>query len=137
MMKRPGSEFTKDVLPVINNAVLGACDAQDGVKDGYLTDPTKCKFDPASLVCKPGQEAGKGCISENQAAAVNLIYKGSSFYPGTTRGGEITIQASRSSSSVLQSMHSVAVGRASRRCTPISIPSTVATCSIGSPTVAV
>ena len=89
MMKRPGSEFTKDVLPVINNAVLGACDAQDGVKDGYLTDPTKCKFDPASLVCKPGQEAGKGCISENQAAAVNLIYKGSSFYPGTTRGGEM------------------------------------------------
>ncbi len=28
------------------------CDAVDGVKDGLIGDPQKCKFDPASMLCK-------------------------------------------------------------------------------------
>ena len=32
--------------PLVHNAVLEACDALDGVKDGVLDDPTFCKFDP-------------------------------------------------------------------------------------------
>ena len=87
LLKRPGSEFTKEALPVINNAVLGQCDAQDGLKDGYLTDPTKCKFDPSKLACQPGQT--QGCLSEPQAEAVKTIYKGSGVYPGTMPGGEM------------------------------------------------
>ena len=34
-------------LPAIQKAVLAACDASDGVKDGFLSDPEKCHFDPA------------------------------------------------------------------------------------------
>ncbi len=37
----PASKF-----PMIQQAVLNACDASDGVKDGVLEDPTHCKFDP-------------------------------------------------------------------------------------------
>ena len=29
-------------LAVLHKAVLDACDAQDGVKDGVLEDPTRC-----------------------------------------------------------------------------------------------
>ena len=32
--------------PLIHKAVLEACDALDGVKDGVLEDPTRCHFDP-------------------------------------------------------------------------------------------
>jgi feruloyl esterase len=39
-------------LPVIQNAVLAACDSQDGLKDGLLSDPRTCRFDPAVLLCK-------------------------------------------------------------------------------------
>ena len=43
----PASKF-----PVIQKAVLNTCDANDGVKDGVLEDPRKCKFDPGAILCK-------------------------------------------------------------------------------------
>src|SRR5215471_17484942 len=39
-------------LPAITAAVMNACYALDGVRDGLLTDPRQCSFDPAVLVCK-------------------------------------------------------------------------------------
>jgi hypothetical protein len=39
-------------LPVIQKAVVAACDALDGIKDGLLEDPRACNFDPDSLLCK-------------------------------------------------------------------------------------
>ena len=41
--------------------MLAKCDALDGVKDGLIGDPTKCHFDPASLLCK-GEELD-GCLT--------------------------------------------------------------------------
>ena len=43
-------------LPVIHDAVLAAYNILDGVKDGFLTDPRRCRFDPAKLLCKGGDE---------------------------------------------------------------------------------
>src|SRR5262249_55231780 len=42
---------------VIHRAALDACDAHDGVKDGLISDPTKCRFDPGILACKSGDGA--------------------------------------------------------------------------------
>jgi feruloyl esterase len=39
-------------LPMIHQAVVGTCDALDGVKEGLIEDPTKCKFDFKALACK-------------------------------------------------------------------------------------
>ena len=33
---------------LLHQAVLDACDARDGVKDGVLEDPSRCAFDPKS-----------------------------------------------------------------------------------------
>src|SRR5262249_20239957 len=38
--------------PLIYNAVIQACDALDGVKDGILEDPTRCRFNPETLRCR-------------------------------------------------------------------------------------
>jgi feruloyl esterase len=38
--------------PAIHQAALEACDAQDGLKDGVISDPMHCKFDPVVLACK-------------------------------------------------------------------------------------
>jgi feruloyl esterase len=88
MSRMPGSTIPNELYPVINKAVLGACDAQDGLADGYLTDPTKCKFDPAQLACKPGN-AANSCLTPAQVETVKLVNKGSSIYPGTQMGGEL------------------------------------------------
>jgi len=36
--------------PVIHRAVLDKCDALDGVKDGFIEDPTRCHFDPGQRI---------------------------------------------------------------------------------------
>src|SRR5580698_8953349 len=65
-------------LPMITKAVVAAC----GAKDGYLEDPRTCKFDPAVLECKSGDDAT--CLTAPQVQAVRKIYDG----PKNPRTGE-------------------------------------------------
>ena len=37
---------------LIHDAVVSSCDALDGVTDGVLENPMRCKFDPKDLECK-------------------------------------------------------------------------------------
>ena len=53
-----GSALSKDELKLIADGILNACDAADGVKDGMVQNVSACKFDPAVLVCKEGQNGG-------------------------------------------------------------------------------
>src|SRR5207249_3814392 len=57
---------------MIHAAVLTACDAKDGVTDGVLEDPTKCKFDPKTIECKDGD--GPNCLTSAQVETVRKIY---------------------------------------------------------------
>jgi feruloyl esterase len=73
--------------PAIHAAVLQQCDALDGVKDGVLEDPTKCKFDPKVLVCKEGDAAT--CLMPAQAEAARKLYAGPELFPGLEPGSEL------------------------------------------------
>jgi len=79
-------------IPTISKAVLAACDAQDGVKDGVLNDPRQCDFDPASLLCR-GKDSDD-CLTAPQVASLKLIYAGAhdragkQIFPGLLPGGE-------------------------------------------------
>ena len=88
----------KNILPastyaIINKAVLAACDAQDGVKDGLLNDPRKCKFDPASLLCSGTNS--ENCLAADQVEAVRKIYAaaktktGELIFPSYQPGSEM------------------------------------------------
>jgi feruloyl esterase len=67
-------------MPIINKAVLAACDSLDKVKDGLLNDPRKCGFDPGTLLCK-GSDT-EGCLTADQVAAVKRIYAPAKFKNG-------------------------------------------------------
>jgi hypothetical protein len=45
----PGSYIPSRKLPAIQAAVLSACDALDGVKDGVIENPAQCHFEPDTL----------------------------------------------------------------------------------------
>src|ERR1700688_2088656 len=63
----PASKF-----PVIQKAVLNACDASDGGRDGVLEDPTHCKFDPGAILCK-GPD-GPDCLTAAQVESARKAY---------------------------------------------------------------
>ncbi len=41
---------------VVQQAVVEACDARDGVEDGMVADPRQCEFDPATLTAQLGAD---------------------------------------------------------------------------------
>ncbi len=65
----------------LNKAALAACDRDDGLEDGLIVDPTKCKFDPASIRCKGADS--DSCLTAAQVDTARKIYAGAKFKDGT------------------------------------------------------
>ncbi|MET0292267.1 MAG: tannase/feruloyl esterase family alpha/beta hydrolase [Steroidobacteraceae bacterium] len=88
----PGAGFSAMELERVNAASLAACDGLDGVKDGVVSDPQRCTFDPAVLRCKAGET--KECLSEAQVDSLRKAYQttkgpdGLVGNYGMTRGSE-------------------------------------------------
>lgn len=68
--------LTSDRLPLIHKAVVEACDALDGVKDGLIAEPAKCRFNPATITCAPGQSETSTCLTPKEAEVVRRFYEG-------------------------------------------------------------
>jgi feruloyl esterase len=87
---RKGAFLTPARYETLNGAVLAACDALDGVKDGFLADPRQCTFDPGTLLCKAG--VSEGCLTAAQIEAVRAAYapirtsSGQQISPGMSYG---------------------------------------------------
>ena len=73
--------------PLLHHAVLEACDALDGVRDGILGDPQRCKFDPEVLRCAGADSPS--CLTAPQVEAARKIYTVRDFYPGLAPGSEL------------------------------------------------
>jgi feruloyl esterase len=56
----------------IYDAVLQACDALDGVKDGVIEDPRRCHFDPKVLLCKGADTPV--CLTSAQVETARALY---------------------------------------------------------------
>jgi feruloyl esterase len=89
----PSARIPGEVLPVIAKAAIAACDKDDGLADGIITDPSRCHFDPKSLIC--AGDATSGCLTRPQADALQKIYDGpknprtgDAIFPGFARGSE-------------------------------------------------
>ncbi|MEZ0110260.1 hypothetical protein ABH920_004275 [Catenulispora sp. EB89] len=73
-----------DLAP-LHQAVVEACDAADGTRDGLVSDPLGCHFDPATLACAPGRTstAAAFCLTPAQITTVRKLYQGPRDAHGT------------------------------------------------------
>ena len=80
-------------IETLHKAVMEQCDARDGLKDGLIRDPQKCKFDPSVLLCKNGD--ADTCLTAPQVDLVKIVYtdvrtkKGETIWTGFEPGGEL------------------------------------------------
>jgi feruloyl esterase len=85
--------MTPGKLATLNKAVLQQCDMLDGVRDGLLNDPRKCKFDPSVLLCKGADS--DSCLTAEQVEGAKLVYapakrkNGEFIFPGKEPGSEL------------------------------------------------
>jgi feruloyl esterase len=67
-------------IPALHRAALHACDADDGLRDGIVSDAAACRFDPASLQCAGRPD--ETCLTPREIAVVRKIYAGPSNSAG-------------------------------------------------------
>lgn len=75
----------KKDLELLTDAAVAKCDMDDGVKDGIISDPLHCAFDPVELACKAHQTSG--CLTRIQIEAVRKVYAG----PTNAKGEQLTL----------------------------------------------
>jgi feruloyl esterase len=66
-------DYRKTAL--LAGAVMAHCDTSDGLKDGQITDPRQCDFDPAVLQC-PDNNRGLKCLTKTEVQIVRKWYQG-------------------------------------------------------------
>ena len=92
VMKDDALKVPAAKLDLLNKAVIAACDELDGVKDGLIENPEKCKYDPAALLCKGGDQAD--CLTARQIETIKRAYapiitkSGEIVFPGKSYGSE-------------------------------------------------
>jgi feruloyl esterase len=75
-------------------AAIEACDGIDGVKDGVIEDPGRCRFDPKELI---GKQAGEcGAFTQADADIIRKLWDGprredgSFLWYGQSRGADLS-----------------------------------------------
>jgi feruloyl esterase len=92
VLNNPAAALTPAKLTALSEAAVNACDMQDGVKDGLISNPRACKFDPSVMLCKGAD--GPNCLTQPQLDAVKRAYattktkSGDAVFPGKEPGSE-------------------------------------------------
>jgi len=69
--REPSAVIPPGKYSMMHDAVLAACDAKDGVKDGVIEDPSRCAFDFATLTCSGDDR--DDCLTKPQVATAKLM----------------------------------------------------------------
>ena len=92
--RSPENAIPEEKLPTIQAAAIRACDADDGLVDGVISDPINCRFDPSTLLCRGTDNMD--CLTDGEVDSLNLIYAGlydpvtgGQFWPGLEPGSEL------------------------------------------------
>lgn len=67
--------ISSEKLTLATKAAVDACDAADGVVDGVIDDPRRCRFNARALGCQRDRQ-GSSCLTESEASAINKIWEG-------------------------------------------------------------
>ena len=72
-VNRSGDSYIPpEKYPAIHRAALNSCDALDGVADGLIANPSTCRFDPAILECRNGDD--RSCLTAAQVETARGMY---------------------------------------------------------------
>lgn len=88
-------------LRAVTQAVIEACDEEDGVKDGVIDDPIACTWNPEQFV---GKSVGNEVFTRKDAEVVRKIWdgprsiSGKRLWYGLNRGSDLTALAATSGS---------------------------------------
>lgn len=89
-----GARISPAKLTVAHRGALAACDRLDGLADGLIADPMRCRWDPRTIECRAGADPGD-CLTAAEAAAVARMYApikdprtGRNLYDGMAPGSE-------------------------------------------------
>lgn len=74
-LPNPTLNFTPAKVALLSSAVRAACDADDGVVDGVVSNPAACTFDASTarstLRCPGGADTADSCLSDAQLSVVD------------------------------------------------------------------
>jgi len=93
LKKDPQHQLSPAKLATLHKAIMDACDNLDGVKDGLIENPEKCRFDPGTLLCNGADS--DSCLTAAQVEAVKIVFgavktkKGEIIWTGFEPGGEL------------------------------------------------
>jgi len=68
------SLLSQGKLQLLTASAVASCDQLDGVKDGVIDDPRRCKFDPAAVLCRNSES--ESCLTRPEVEAAKKVYSG-------------------------------------------------------------
>ncbi len=78
----PTRTFSPADRKLVTDAIVDACDAKDGLKDGMIFNTRQCTFDPARLACSGAKT--EACLAPGQVSALTRGIAG----PKNSRGAQ-------------------------------------------------
>ncbi|HTO64623.1 MAG TPA: tannase/feruloyl esterase family alpha/beta hydrolase [Bradyrhizobium sp.] len=79
----PARAFSPADRKLITDAIVAACDAGDGLKDGMIFNQRQCRFDPAALACSGAKT--DACLAPALVSALTTAFAG----PKNSRGAPV------------------------------------------------
>jgi len=79
-------------VALLAKVVLAECDAKDGLRDDLISDPRRCRFNPAELQCRANDSPN--CLTPEEVQVLRMIYagpvnsEGKRLYPPVPHGHE-------------------------------------------------
>ncbi|WP_439486883.1 tannase/feruloyl esterase family alpha/beta hydrolase [Blastomonas fulva] len=75
--------ITPAEVMMIHAAAVARCDMDDNARDGFISDPLRCQFRDAELLCRDGQ--ANGCLTPKQVVALERV-RANGALPGSEKG---------------------------------------------------
>jgi feruloyl esterase len=98
LLQHAGGWISPAKVKLIHRAVIAACDRLDGLADGVVSAYERCAFDPGTLRCPNGADAGDSCLSDAQVEVDRVMHRpfeypfplsnGVTAFPGWNYGSE-------------------------------------------------
>lgn len=91
-LAQPGAALSTAKYQTLDKATMAKCDGLDGLRDGIISRPDQCTFDPVELACT-GAETDS-CLTPAQVESARTLYaptnvaNGRYRWPGFSPGGE-------------------------------------------------